>query len=289
MIATRSHQIREQVVKIPWSVFISKNYQNDISKWSDIKADDQRCQVVPQAAWDVSETSQLGLRWERLLKDISETSQKRRLFWDVFETSQIHLEKDVFLATSSRRLKERCLFWDIFKTSRIHLKRDVFYVTSWRCLKFISKKMYYRGRLKRMSPGEGWEECPKIVTNDDIVTISHYFRVLLSPLTRWHPFLMAPKIHIFWYGFEIGDSGTISNGDVTTAHLLKRYCTPATTSYFMKLNFLSERSPKNMTLKKPRRSESSLDHKLCQFLYFNCDFTFDKLLELPQISCIILH
>ena len=136
VIATRSHQVREQVVEIPWSVSISKNYQNDISKWSDIKDDDQRCQVVPQPAWDVSETSQSGLPWERLLKDISETSQKRRLFWDVFETSQIHLEKDVFLAISLRRLKERCLFWDIFKTSQIHLKKDVFYVTSWRCLKY---------------------------------------------------------------------------------------------------------------------------------------------------------
>ena len=83
--------------------------------------------------------------------------------------------------------------------------------------------------------------------------------------------------------------GRRSNGDVTTVYLLKRHCTPATTSYFMKLNFLSERSPKNMTLKQPRRSESSLDPKLCQFLYFICDVTFDKPLELPQISCIILH
>ena len=46
MIATRSDQIREQVVQISWSIFISKNYQNDISKWPDIKDDDQRCQVV---------------------------------------------------------------------------------------------------------------------------------------------------------------------------------------------------------------------------------------------------
>ena len=46
MIATKSHQIREQVVQIPRSIFISKNYQNDTSKWPDIKDNDQRCQVV---------------------------------------------------------------------------------------------------------------------------------------------------------------------------------------------------------------------------------------------------
>ena len=41
------------------------------------------------------------------------------------------------------------------------------YVTSLRCLKFISKKMSFRGRSKRMLPGQGWEEYPKIVTNGD--------------------------------------------------------------------------------------------------------------------------
>ena len=46
VVATRSNQIREQVVQILWSIFISKNYQNDISKWPDIKDDKQRCQVV---------------------------------------------------------------------------------------------------------------------------------------------------------------------------------------------------------------------------------------------------
>ena len=150
-------------------------------------------------------TSFLGRLW-----DISNTSRKRRLSCDSFETSQMHVKKDVFFETFLRRLEyisKIRLLREIFETSRIHLKKDVFYVTSWRCLKFISKKMYYRGRSKRMSPGERWEECPKIVTNDDIVTISHYFRVLLSPLTWWHPFLMAPKKHIFWYEFEIGDSG----------------------------------------------------------------------------------
>ena len=34
------------------------------------------------------------------------------------------------------------------------------------------------------------------------VTISHYFWVLLSPLTWWHPFWTAPKRHLFRYEFE---------------------------------------------------------------------------------------
>ena len=62
-------------------------------------------QITTQPAWDVFEMSQLDLHWERHLKDLSETSQKRRLFCDVFKTSQIHLKKDVFLETFLRRLK----------------------------------------------------------------------------------------------------------------------------------------------------------------------------------------
>ena len=58
-----------------------------------------------QPAWDVSERSQSDLHWERYLRDLSETSQKRCLFCDVFKTSQIHLKKDVFFVTSLRRLK----------------------------------------------------------------------------------------------------------------------------------------------------------------------------------------
>ena len=149
-------------------------------------------------------TSFLGRLW-----DISNTSRKRRLSCDSFETSQMHVKKDVFFETFLRRLEyisKIRLLREIFETSRIHLKKDVFYVTSWRCLKFISKKMYYRSRSESMSPGEGWEECPKIVTNDDIVTFSHYFSVPLSPLNWWHPFLMVPKIHIFWHEFEIADN-----------------------------------------------------------------------------------
>ena len=82
--------------------------------------------------------------------------------------------------------------------------------------------------------------------------------------------------------------GECSNGDVTTVYLSKRYCTPVTTSYFMKFNFLSETSPKNITFKK-NRSKSNQDPKLCQFLCFICDVIFDKLSDFPHISCIILH
>ena len=46
VVATRSDHIREHVVQTPWSIFISKNDQNDISKWPDIKDDNLRCQVV---------------------------------------------------------------------------------------------------------------------------------------------------------------------------------------------------------------------------------------------------
>ena len=41
--------------------------------------------------------------------------------------------------------------------------------------------------------------------------------------------------------------------------------------------------------KKSRRSKLNVDPKLCQFLYFICDVIFDKISELRQISCIILH
>ena len=56
-----------------------------------------------QPAWDVFEISQSDLHWERDLKDLLETSQKRRPFCDVFKTSQINLKKDVFFVTSLRR------------------------------------------------------------------------------------------------------------------------------------------------------------------------------------------
>ena len=56
--------------------------------------------MTTQPAWDVFEISQSNIHWERRLKDLSGTSQKRRCLCDVFRTSQIHLKKDVFFVTS---------------------------------------------------------------------------------------------------------------------------------------------------------------------------------------------
>ena len=62
-----------------------------------------------QPAWvDVSERFQSDLHWERYLRDLSETSQRRCLFCDVFKTSQ-----------------KRCILCDVFKTSRAYLRKDV--------------------------------------------------------------------------------------------------------------------------------------------------------------------
>ena len=55
-----------------------------------------------QPAWNVSEMSQSDLHLQIHLKDLSETSQKRRLFCGVFNTSQIHLKKDIFFEKSLR-------------------------------------------------------------------------------------------------------------------------------------------------------------------------------------------
>ena len=79
-----------------------------------------------QPAWDVSERSQSNLHWERYLRDLLETSQKRCLFCDVFKTSQKHLKKDVFCVTSLRRLEhisKKSLFRDVSETSQKHLSQ----------------------------------------------------------------------------------------------------------------------------------------------------------------------
>ena len=129
--------------------------------------------------WDVSEMSQSYLHWERHLKDLSETFQKRRLFCDVFKTSQIHLKKCLFwdvFKTSQIHLK-KCLFWDVFKTSQIHLRKDVFFVTSFRRLKYISKKMLFYVKidvrtLKTLKKWNVvfWEQC--IANNQSVMSIS---------------------------------------------------------------------------------------------------------------------
>ena len=67
---------------------------------------------------------------------------------------------------------------------------------------------------------------------------------------------------------------------------LKWYCTPEKACNFI---FSTETPSKNMTLKKPRKSKSRLNQKLCQFLFFDCDVLFDKLSKLGQISCVISY
>ena len=85
-------------------------------------------------------------------------------------------------------------------------------VTSLRCLKFISKKMSFRDRSKRMSPGQGWEEYPKIVTNGDKADGGRTLK-----WWRHHCVFGKAVLH--------------SSYDIL----------------FMKFNFLSETSPKSMT------------------------------------------
>ena len=55
---------------------------------------------VTQPAWEVFEMSQSDLHWEKHLKDLAETSQRRSLSCDVFKMSQIHLKKNVFYMTT---------------------------------------------------------------------------------------------------------------------------------------------------------------------------------------------
>ena len=77
-----------------------------------------------QPAWDVFETSQPGLCWERHLKNLLESYQKRCLSCNVFETSGIHLKKDVFYVTWPYDTFQiylqyfRWRLWDVSKISR---------------------------------------------------------------------------------------------------------------------------------------------------------------------------
>ena len=130
MIATRSDQIREQVAQIPWSIFISKNYQNDISKWPDIKMTTKdsklvRCYSVSKTSvsfryqlkrlcdvlnWSVSFRSQLVRRY-----DVSNWSVLFRHQWDVTKTSQIGLANLCTSWISLRHQLVRC--YNVSKTS----------------------------------------------------------------------------------------------------------------------------------------------------------------------------
>ena len=99
-----SDQIREQLVQIPWNIFTSKNYLNDISKGPDITDDDQRYQGVrhygvpktsvtfryqlkglcDMLSWSVSLRYQLVRRY-----DVSNWSDLFTYQWDVAKMSQI--------------------------------------------------------------------------------------------------------------------------------------------------------------------------------------------------------
>ena len=107
MVATRSDQIREQLVQIPWSIFISKNYQNDISKWPDINDDDQRCQVVRR--YGVSKTS-VSFRYQ--LKHLSDV-----LSWSV-SLSYLLVRR---YGLSNWSVLFTCQ-WDVTKTSQKGLR-----------------------------------------------------------------------------------------------------------------------------------------------------------------------
>ena len=160
MIATRSHQIREQVVQIPWSIFISKNYLNDISKWPDIKDDDERCHVVRRCgnsktpvsfmnqlkrlfdllSWSVSlryqyvaRTSQIGLLY--LLT--SETWQKDELAYQLRRhddvsawsgTSKLVTKMAQFLWVLCSKLPRRLSWFSIFKVPACMLLQRLKYV-----------------------------------------------------------------------------------------------------------------------------------------------------------------
>ena len=99
-----SDQIREQLVQIPWNIFISKNYINEISKRQDIKDDDQRYQGVRH--YGVSKTSvtfryqlkalcevlswSVSLRYQLVCRyNVSNWSVLITYQWDVTKTSQI--------------------------------------------------------------------------------------------------------------------------------------------------------------------------------------------------------
>ena len=82
--------------------FISKNYQNDISKWPDIKDDDQRCQVVRR--YGVSKTSVLFRYQLILLCDVLSWSDSLKYQFIRRYTSQIGR---FYLRTSET--SQRCL------------------------------------------------------------------------------------------------------------------------------------------------------------------------------------
>ena len=77
---------------------------------------------LPQPPWDVSERSQSDFHWERHLRDLSESSQKR---W-IFGTSLRRLQHISFvwrLQDISSISQKRCLFRDISEISQKYLSQ----------------------------------------------------------------------------------------------------------------------------------------------------------------------
>ena len=102
--ATRSDQIREQVVQTTWNIFILKNYKNGISKWPDVNYYNQRCQVICHCGVD-----KLCVSFRYQLKHLCDV-----LIWSVSLSYQLVRHYDV--SNWSVLFKNR---WDVTKTSQI--------------------------------------------------------------------------------------------------------------------------------------------------------------------------
>ena len=129
----------------------------------------------------------------------------------------------------------------------MHLQKDVFFETFLRRLEYISKKTSFTWRLEDVS-----NTTHKRCLSCDIFKMSQIdIKVSFRGRSkRCYHVRSERSTQKLWLMVAWGMVGECSNGDATTVYLLKRYCTPATKSYFMKFNFLSETSPKNITLKK---------------------------------------
>ena len=91
-----------KIVVSYWKLFYGRcrklGYLLLVSRW---------CKSLSQPARDVFERSQSDLYWERHLRDLLETPQKRWVFCDVFKTSQ----------GISKKISTPRSLWDVSKTS----------------------------------------------------------------------------------------------------------------------------------------------------------------------------
>ena len=117
--ATRSDQIREQVVQTTWNIFILKNYKNGISKWPDVNYYNQRCQVICHCGVDklcVSFRYQLKHLCDVLIWSVSLSYQLVRHYdvsnWSVLFTYQLRHRDDILAWSATSRP-----IWDLNKTS----------------------------------------------------------------------------------------------------------------------------------------------------------------------------